>query len=84
MAKKEIFMVSGVEMTQHEKQVFEKVVELARPVNYKEIATACEISEKSACATLARLQATKGVLRKNEPQKLTTYEIVETNENEGE
>lgn len=77
-AKKETFMVGGVEMTQHEKQVFEKVVEMARPVNYKEIASACGISEKSACATLARLQATKGVLKKNEPIKVTTYEIAES------
>ena len=68
--KKETFMVRGVEMTQHEKQVFEKVVEMARPVNYKEIA--------SACGILARLQATKGVLKKNEPIKVTTYEIVES------
>ena len=75
--KKETFMVRGVEMTQHEKMVFEKVVELARPVSYKEIATACGISEKSACATLARLQATKGVLKKNEPIKVTTYEVLE-------
>lgn len=79
--KKETFMVKGVEMTQHEKQVFEKVVEMGRPVNYKEIASACNISEKSACATLARLQATKGVLKKNEPIKVTTYEIATSEEN---
>lgn len=75
--KKETFMVKGVEMTLHEKQVFEKVVEMARPVSYKEIASACNISEKSACATLARLEKTKGVLKKNEPIKITTYEILE-------
>ena len=52
--KKELFNVKGVEMTAHEKMVFDKVVELARPVSYKEIAKECNISEKSACATLAR------------------------------
>ena len=76
--KKVLFNVKGVEMTQNEKNVFEKVVEMAKPVNYKEIASACGISEKSACATLARLQATKGVLKKNEPIKVTTYEIVKS------
>lgn len=75
--KKELFNVKGVEMTAHEKIVFDKVVELARPVSYKEIAKECNISEKSACATLARLNATKGVLKKNEPIKVTTYEINE-------
>mgnify|MGYP001123779978 CR=1 FL=1 len=29
--KKELFNVKGVEMTAHEKMVFDKVVELARP-----------------------------------------------------
>ena len=78
MAKtKETFNVRGVELTAHEKNIYEKVVELARPVSYKEIASACNISEKSACATLARLQATKGVLKKNEPIKVTTYEVLE-------
>lgn len=75
--KKELFNVKGVEMTAHEKMVFDKVVELARPVSYKEIAKECNISEKSACATLARLNSTKGVLKKNEPIKITTYEINE-------
>lgn len=77
MAKtKELFNVRGVEMTAHEKMVFEKVAELGK-VDYNTIATNCNISVKSAIATLARLEKTHGLLKKNEPVKVTTYEVVE-------
>ncbi len=71
--KKVLFNVKGVEMTQNEKNVFEKVVEMAKPVNYKEIAIACNITEKQSIGTLARLESQKGVLKKNEPKKGTFY-----------
>lgn len=72
--KKETFMVKGKELTLHEKQVFEKVQELGK-VDYDTIAKTCGISQKSAIATLARLNKTHGLLKKNEPIKVTTYEI---------
>jgi predicted transcriptional regulator len=68
--------VKGVELTQHEKVVYDKVVELGK-VDYNQIATSCNISTKSAIATLARLEKTHSLLKKNEPVKVTTYEIVE-------
>ena len=75
MAKaKETFKVRGVELTAHEKTVYEKVVELGK-VDYNAIATATGISAKSAIATLARLEKTHGLLRKNEPIRVTTYEV---------
>lgn len=75
MAKtKELFNVRGVELTAHEKAVYDKVAEMG-VVNYNEIATACNVSTKSAIATLARLEKTHGLLRKNEPVRVTTYEI---------
>ena len=40
-----------------------------------DVAKACDISTKSAIATLARLQKTHGLLKKNEPVKVTTYEV---------
>lgn len=77
MAKtKELFNVKGVELTAHEKNVFEKVSELGT-VDYGTIAKECSISPKSAIATLARLEKTHGLLKKNEPVKVTTYEVVE-------
>ena len=83
MAKaKETFKVRGVELTAHEKNVYDKVKEIG-VVDYKAIATACEVSTKSAIATLARLEKTHGLLRKNEPVKVTTYEVA-TDEVEGE
>ena len=39
--------------------------------------TSCNVSPKSAIATLARLEKTHGLLKKNEPVKVTTYEIAE-------
>ena len=77
MAKtKELFNVKCVELTAHEKNVFEKVSELGT-VDYGTIAKECGISTKSAIATLARLEKTHGLLKKNEPVKVTTYEVVE-------
>ena len=73
--KKETVMVKGVELTLHEKKVFD-YVSANGVVNYKQVAKDLEISEKSACSSLARLNATKGLLKKNEPIKLTTYELV--------
>lgn len=76
MAKtKQTFTVAGVQMTEHEKNVYEMVQNANHPVNYKEVAEACGISPKSACATLARLNKTHGVVKKNEPQTQTTYEV---------
>lgn len=74
--KKELFNVKGRDLTLHEKQVFDKVSELGK-VDYTDIATACNISTKSAIATLARLEKTHGLLKKNEPVKVTTYEALE-------
>lgn len=80
--KKEKYNIKGVELTENEKKVYEKVVELGE-VNYNDIATGCDITTKCAIATLARLEKTHGLLRKNEPVKVTTYEIAE-DETEGE
>ena len=75
MAKvKELFEVNGVKLTAHEKDVYDKVKELGT-VSYGDVAKACDISTKSAIATLARLQKTHGLLKKNEPVKVTTYEV---------
>ena len=75
MAKaKETFKVRGVELTAHEKTVYDKVKELGT-VDYNTIATATGIGAKSAIATLARLEKTHGLLKKNEPVRVTTYEI---------
>lgn len=75
MAKaKETFKVRGVELTAHEKTVYDKVKELGT-VDYNTIATATGIGAKSAIATLARLEKTHGLLKKNEPVRVTTYEV---------
>jgi hypothetical protein len=77
MAKNiEKMVVKGVELTQHEKVVYDKVVELGK-VDYNQIATSCNISTKSAIATLARLEKFHSLLKKNEPIKVTTYETVD-------
>ncbi len=77
MAKveKEKVVVKGVSLTLHEKKIYDLVVEKG-VVNYKDIVDACDGNTKSAIATLARLNKTHGLLKKNEPVKLTTYEIV--------
>lgn len=71
---KETFKVRGVELTAHEKTVYDKVKELGT-VDYNTIATATGIGAKSAIATLARLEKTHGLLKKNEPVRVTTYEV---------
>lgn len=76
MAKKVTFDVKGIQLTAKEKGVYDKVVELGT-VDYKTIAEACELTPKAATATLARLEKTHGLLRKNEPVKVTTYEVAE-------
>lgn len=77
MAKtKELFNVRGVNLTAHEKNVYDKVKELGT-VDYNQVAIACNVSTKSAIATLARLEKTHGLLRKNEPVKVTTYEVAD-------
>ena len=77
--KKVLFNVKGVEMTQNEKNVFEKVVEMAKPVNYKEIAID-SMNDKAKIATLARLNTTYGVIDKVVENGLTTYELEENGE----
>lgn len=72
--KKEIINVKGIDLTMHEKKVYD-FVESNGVVDYNKVATACEISTKSAIATLARLEKTHGLLKKNEPVKVTTYEV---------
>ena len=66
MAKKVTYDVKGVQLTAKEKGV-----------NYNEIAEACGLTPKAACATLARLERTHGLLRKNEPVRTVTYQIAE-------
>lgn len=73
--KKELFNVKGVNLTAHEKGVYEFVTNAGKAVTYNEVAETCNISTKSAIATLARLEKTHGLLRKNEPVKVTTYEV---------
>lgn len=76
MAKKVTYDVKGVQLTAKEKGVYDKVMELGT-VNYNEIAEACGLTPKAACATLARLERTHGLLRKNEPVRTVTYEVAE-------
>ncbi len=79
MAKtKETFNVRGRELTAHERDVYNKIVELGKQVTYNDLVDVCgggDSGRKSAIATLARLEKTHGLLKKNEPQKLTTYEV---------
>ena len=82
MAKvKELFEVKGVQLTAHEKNVYDKVSEMGM-VNYDQIAEACGINKKSTIATLARLERTHGLLKKNEPVKTITYEVADTEDAE--
>lgn len=77
MAKEKVlFNVKGHNLTEHEKSVYDKVREMGT-VDYNAVATACNVSTKSAIATLARLEKTHGLLRKNEPVKVTTYEVAD-------
>lgn len=80
MAKaKELFNVKGAKLTAHEKAVYDTVAEKGI-VSYNDITAICgggESGKKSAIATLARLEKTHGLLRKNEPVKVSTYEVAE-------
>lgn len=77
MAKtKELFEVKGKNLTANEKAVYDFVVANG-VVNYKTVATELGITPKSASSTLARLQSTQGLLKKNAPVAVTTYEIAE-------
>lgn len=82
MAKEKVlFDVKGHKLTEHEKNVYNRVNELNKAVTYNDLVDVCgggESGKKSAIATLARLEKTHGLLRKNEPQKLTTYEIAQS------
>lgn len=83
---KERFNVMGKELTANEKAVYEFVRDNG-VVDYKQVAEKLEISPKSASSTLARLQATHKLLKKNAPQVATTYEIddeVEADEDSAE
>lgn len=71
---KERFNVEGKELTANEKAVYEFVKDNG-VVDYKTVAEKLEISPKSASSTLARLQATHGLLKKNAPVVATTYEV---------
>ena len=79
MAKtKELFNVRGRELTAHERDVYNKVVELGKKVTYNDLVEVCgggDSGRKSAIATLARLEKTHGLLKKNEPVKVCTYEV---------
>lgn len=78
MAKaKELFNVKGAMLTAHEKAVYEAVKEKGL-VSYNDLIAVCgggESGKKSAIATLARLEKTHGLLKKNEPVKVCTYEV---------
>lgn len=71
---KERFIVSGKELTANEKAVYEFVRDNG-VVDYKMVAEKLNISPKSASSTLARLQATHSLLKKNAPVAVTTYEV---------
>ena len=71
---KETFNVKGRTLTANEKRVYDFVAENG-VVDYKTVADKLEISAKSASSTLARLQATHGLLTKNAPVVATTYEV---------
>lgn len=71
---KETFDVKGRTLTANEKKVYDFVASHG-VVDYKTVATELEISPKSASSTLARLQATHGLLTKNAPVAVTTYEV---------
>lgn len=81
---KERFNVMGKELTANEKAVYEFVRDNG-VVDYKMVAEKLNISPKSASSTLARLEATHSLLKKNAPKVATTYEVeAEANEAEAE
>ena len=81
---KERFNVMGKELTANEKAVYEFVRDNG-VVDYKMVAEKLNISPKSASSTLARLEATHSLLKKNAPKVATTYEVeAEADEAEAE
>lgn len=81
---KERFNVMGKELTANEKVVYEFVRDNG-VVDYKMVAEKLNISPKSASSTLARLEATHSLLKKNAPKVATTYEAeAEADEAEAE
>lgn len=76
---KERFNVEGRELTANEKKVYEFVKDNGT-VDYKTVADKLEISPKSASSTLARLEATHNLLKKNAPKVATTYEVEDSAE----
>lgn len=81
---KERFNVMGKELTANEKAVYEFVRDNG-VVDYKTVAEKLNISPKSASSTLARLEATHSLLKKNAPKVATTYEVeAEADEAEAE
>ncbi len=75
-AVKETFDVKGCKLTAHEKAVYDAVVEKGS-VSYADVTEVCGGNAKSAISTLARLNKTHGLLRKNEPVKMVSYEVAE-------
>lgn len=71
---KEKFEVMGKSLTGKEKMVYDFVKENG-VVDYKAVANGLGISGKSASSTLARLQSVHGLLKKNEPVKVTSYSL---------
>lgn len=86
MAKvKEIINVMGHELTAHENAIYKVLCDNAKAMSYADVMQAMGVGEdakKSIIATLARLEKTHGLLKKNEPIKVTTYEIAENIESE--
>lgn len=80
---KETFNVKGRTLTANEKKVYDFVAENG-VVDYKTVAEKLELSPKSASSTLARLQATHGLLTKNAPVAVTTYEVEAEDEDSAE
>ena len=76
---KERFNVMGKELTANEKAVYEFVRDNG-VVDYKMVAEKLNISPKSASSTLARLEATHSLLKKNAPKVATTYEVEDSAE----
>lgn len=72
--KKEKVVINGKNLTAHEKKVYDFVKENGQ-VDFTLVSNNLGISPKSATSTLARLEKTLGLLKKNEPIKRTTYEL---------
>lgn len=73
--EKNLIRVKGVDLTENVNKVYQYLTSVKVPVNYKEVATGCGITEKSAIGTLARLDTIHGLIKKNEPKKGTFYKV---------